>query len=79
MSTTAAISSTTTAASFWKKGNKTKLVYPIQRLPSGKEFRLFGEWLRLWRFRFGIETGIDELEPAEKFVCCTKPLDLGSI
>ena len=45
--------------------------YCTQKMPRGKGMAHWHEWIQLWRFRFGIETGISELEPAEKLGCCT--------
>lgn len=52
-------------------GARRHITYRAQRMPTKAGLAHLGEWIRLWRFRFGIETGIDELEPAERMVCCT--------
>lgn len=52
-------------------GSRREVVYRAQRMPDKTGLAHLGEWVRLWRFRFGVETGVDELEPAEKLVFCT--------
>ena len=49
---------------------KKKVIYHAQRIPSQFDLRHLPEWIRLWRFRWGIETGIDELEPGERIATC---------
>lgn len=49
---------------------KKKVIYHAQRVPSEFGLRHLPEWIRLWRYRWGIETGIDELEPRERIASC---------
>lgn len=44
--------------------------YKAHHIPRGKTPRYWNEWLQLWWYRFGIETGISELEYFEKVFCC---------
>lgn len=50
---------------------KKKVVnYVAHKIPAGKGPRYWPEWIKLWWFRLGVETGIRELEPAEAVICC---------
>lgn len=53
-----------------------QVVYQAQKIPKGKGPRYWKDWIKLWRFRWGLETGIDELEPRERFLCCTTSFKL---
>ena len=45
-------------------------LYKSHHIPQGKSPKHWNEWLQLWWYRFGVETGIMELEPFERIVCC---------
>ena len=46
------------------------LPYRSHHFPKGRTPSYWLEWIQFWWYRFGVETGVRELEPLEQLFCC---------